>query len=70
MNLTHVAKLMQLDPEGVDGTLQSLLMDCKNFDETSFEDFLYRAVGAMMRDKQGLIKDNIRLSKELNDGKV
>lgn len=70
MDSTHVAKLMQLDPEGVNGTLQFLLLNCGDIEKISFEDFLYKALSATMHYNNKLVEDNIRLSRELNDGKL
>ena len=60
MNEHQINRIKILDPDGLDGTIQSFLMvDLK---EIPFEGFAVSLIERLYKEKQALVKDNIRLS--------
>lgn len=65
MNRENINFLRSLDPEGCDGTLQSVLLD-EGITTKPFDAVAMHLLKQLKLEKDFLIRDNIRLSKELN----
>lgn len=65
MNRGNIAFLRSLDPLGLDGTIQSVLVD-EDITTKSFEAVAMHLLKQLKKEKEHLVLDNIRLSKELN----
>jgi hypothetical protein len=66
MNKAQSDFVLSLDPEGLDGTIQSMIM-CQNLQEVSFEQFMKVLVRRVLAEKQFLVQDNVRAWRKVNE---
>lgn len=66
MDNNKIQFIKDLDPEGIDGTIQSVLMR-NDLHQIPYVNALEFLVKALNNDKNTLIKDNIRLSSKVKE---
>lgn len=66
MNRQQIDFLKALDPQGLDGTIQNILLQ-KELHSVPFEKVCMVLLTQFIKEKQSLVIDNIRLTKMLND---
>lgn len=66
MNRQQIDFLKALDPQGLDGTIQNILLQ-KELHSVPFEKVCMVLLTQFTKEKQSLVIDNIRLTKMLND---
>ena len=66
MNRQQIDFIKALDPRGLDGTIQNILLQ-KELHTVPFDKVCMLLLSQFVKEKQSLVIDNIRLTKMLND---
>jgi hypothetical protein len=67
MEQAQIDFLRSLDPQGLDGTVQSFLMNYPSLPSSSFEDVAKRLLQALVRDKMSLVRNNVEAWRKVNE---
>lgn len=59
--------LRSLDPEGMDGTVQTFLMNYPDLPSASFETVICKLVVALLRDKASLVRSNVEAWRKVDE---
>jgi hypothetical protein len=67
MNQAQIDFVLSLDPDRLDGTIQSFLMSYPKLSEVSFEQFAKALLKRMYMEKQFLVQDNIKAWRKVDE---